>query len=78
MGLANLANSISGSLAVVIGGRVLDAVTASAGLDAGPRATIMTGLLFLAGASLMVTLVKPRPEKPETGELALVEVADQP
>ncbi len=61
MGLANIANSISGPFAVIIGGRVLDEVTRSAGLDAGPRAATLVGLIFLAGAVLAVIPVKPRP-----------------
>ena len=66
MGLANIANSISGPLAVVVAGRVLDMVTATAGLEAGPRAAISTGILFLAGASLMLTFVHPpKPTSPE-------------
>ncbi|HLA17079.1 MAG TPA: MFS transporter [Candidatus Limnocylindrales bacterium] len=59
MGLANIANSISGPLAVVIAGRVLDAMTASAGLEAAPRFAVSTGILFLAGASVMLTFVHP-------------------
>jgi MFS family permease len=61
MGLANIANSISGPFALIIGGRVLDEVTRSVGLDAGPRAATLVGLLFLAGAALAVIPVKPRP-----------------
>ena len=60
MGLANIANSISGPFALIIGGRVLDEVTRTAGLDAGPRAATLVGLLFLAGAALAVIPVKPR------------------
>lgn len=62
MGLANIANSISGPLAIFVAGRVLDAVTASAGLDAGPRVAIATGLVFLAGGSLLLVRVRP-PER---------------
>ena len=60
MGLANIANSIAGPLALVIGGRVLDYVTVNSGLDAGPRAATLTGVVFLAGAALMLTMVRPR------------------
>lgn len=60
MGLANIANSISGPLALIIGGRVLDEVTASSGLDAAPRQAILVGLIFLGAASLMLIPVKPR------------------
>lgn len=70
MGLANIANSISGPLAVVIGGRVLDEVTRTAGLDAAPRAAILVGLVFLGAASLMLIPVKPRVEPPGDEQLA--------
>lgn len=70
MGLANIANSISGPLALVIGGRVLDMVTASAGLDAAPRAAILVGLLFLGAAALLLIPVKPRVEPPGDLQLA--------
>jgi MFS family permease len=69
MGLANIANSIAGPLAIVIGGQVLDRVTAVAGTDAGPRAATLTGVVFLAGAALMLTLVKPRHEPPAEVQL---------
>lgn len=59
MGLANIANSISGPLAIFIAGRVLDSVTRTVGLDAGPRAAISTGLIFLAGGSLLLIRVRP-------------------
>jgi Na+/melibiose symporter-like transporter len=59
MGLANIANSISGPLAVAIAGVVLDSVTKSAGLEPAPRFAIATGILFLVLASLMLTRVHP-------------------
>lgn len=70
MGLANIANSISGPLALIIGGRVLDEVTRSAGLDAAPRAAILVGVLFLAGAAILLIPVKPRAEPPGALQLA--------
>jgi hypothetical protein len=71
MGLANIANSISGPVAVVIGGLVLDEVTRSAGLDAGPRAAVLVGLIFLAAAALLLIPVRPRPpERPPSLPLA--------
>lgn len=69
MGLANIANSISGPIALIIGGRVLDEVTRSAGLDAGPRAAILVGLVFLAGACLLLIPVRPRHEPPAEVQL---------
>jgi MFS family permease len=70
MGLANIANSISGPLAIIIAGRVLDDVTRTAGLAAGPRAAILVGLLFLAGAAVMLIPVKPRVEPPGEVQMA--------
>lgn len=70
MGLANIANSISGPLALVIGGRVLDEVTRTAGLDAAPRAAILIGLLFLGAAALLLIPVRPRVEPPGQVQLA--------
>lgn len=71
MGLANIANSISGPIAVVVGGRVLDEVTRTSGLDVAPRITILTGLIFLAAASLLLIPVKPRIEPPSPQPLAV-------
>ena len=59
MGLANIANSISGPLAIFIAGRILDEVTRTAGLDAGPRVAIVTGIGFLALGSLLLVRVRP-------------------
>jgi MFS family permease len=60
MGLANIANSTAGPIGLVIGGRVLDAVTASSGLAQGPRAAIATGVVFLVIGSVLLTWVHPR------------------
>jgi hypothetical protein len=59
MGLANIANSISGPLAVAVAGVVLDYVTRTAGLELAPRWAIATGILALILASLMLTRVRP-------------------
>ena len=69
MGLANIANSISGPLALIIGGHVLDEVTRTAGLDAAPRAAILVGLLFLGAAMLLLIPVRPRVEAPGDSQL---------
>jgi MFS family permease len=60
MGLANIANSLAGPLSIFIGGRVLDAVTRSSGLEAGPRAAVAVGIVFLVVASLTLIAVRPR------------------
>ncbi|HYI22311.1 MAG TPA: MFS transporter [Candidatus Limnocylindrales bacterium] len=71
MGLANIANSISGPLALIIGGQILDQVTAGAGLEAAPRAAIMTGIIFLGAACLLLIPVRPRVEPPGDLQLAV-------
>jgi Na+/melibiose symporter-like transporter len=65
MGLANIANAISGPMAVVVAGRVLDFVTMGSGPPTGPRAAVACGVLFLAGACLTLTRVHP----PAAGQL---------
>ncbi len=70
VGLANIANSISGPLALIIGGRILDEVTRTSGLDAGPRVAILVGIAFLVAASILLIPVKPRVEPP--GEVQLL------
>ncbi len=74
MGLANIANSISGPVGLIIGGLVLDAVTRTAGLDAGPRAATLVGLVFLAAAVVLLIPVKPRVEPPGDEQLATAPV----
>jgi MFS family permease len=70
MGLANIANSIAGPFAVVLGGRVLDEVTRTGGLEAAPRAAILLGLAFIAAGSLLLIPVKPRVEPPGEVQMA--------
>ncbi len=76
MGLANIANSISGPLAIFITGRILDEVTRSAGLDAGPRVAIATGVLFLAAGSVL--LVRVRPPRRDEGGLEMAGATEGP
>ena len=59
MGLANIANAISGPMAVVVAGRVLDFVTMGSGAPTGSRAAVACGVVFLAGACLTLTRVHP-------------------
>jgi Na+/melibiose symporter-like transporter len=70
MGLANIANSISGPVATIFGGIVLDAASDALGLGAGPRAAVLTGLIFLAIGSLTIIPVRPRVEAPGDVQLA--------
>ncbi len=70
MGLANISNSISGPFALIIGGRVLDEVTRTVGLDAGPRAAILVGVIFLGAAALLLIPVRARVEPPAQVQLA--------
>lgn len=67
MGLANIANAISGPMAVVVAGRVLDYVTIASGAPTGSRAAVACGVLFLAGACLTLTRVHPPTPAPISG-----------
>ncbi|HEV3485772.1 MAG TPA: MFS transporter, partial [Vicinamibacterales bacterium] len=73
MGLANIANSISPPLAIISGGVILDVVTQTAGVELAPRAAILVGIVFLAGASLLLTRVRPRVEPPGEVQMAAVD-----
>jgi MFS family permease len=61
MGLSNVATGSSGLLAGVVGGLVLDSVSAAAGGPAGPRAAFMVSVaLYVVAALLLVPVVEPR------------------
>ncbi len=60
MGLANIANSISGPLGLVVGGLLMDQFTRDGQLAAGPRVAILTGILGLGMAAVLLRGVKPR------------------
>ena len=68
MGLANIANSISGPIGLVIGGILMDALTRAGYLSLGPRAAIGVGLFAMLGAAIALIWVRPRrdPRKPES------------
>lgn len=59
MGLANIANSLSGPIATLIAGIVLDLVTRSMGLNAGPRAAALTGIAFVLAGIVVLRGVTP-------------------
>jgi MFS family permease len=60
MGLANIANSISGPLGLVLGGILMDACTRAGNIALGPRVAVATGVLALAGAAWLLRDVQPR------------------
>lgn len=69
MGLANIANSISGPIGLVIGGVLMDALTRAGLVALGPRVAVAVGVLALGGAVWLLRGVHPRrdPRTPETG-----------
>ncbi len=67
MGLSNVATTASTLLAVASGGLVLDAVNASAGLGAGPRAAYLLGAAFYVVAAITLRPVVEPPRGPGVG-----------
>jgi len=59
MGLANIANSLSGPIATFAAGIVLDVVTRSAGPGAGPRVAALTGIAFVTAGVILLRGVRP-------------------
>jgi MFS family permease len=66
MGLANIANSISGPVGLVFGGVLMDAATRAGNQPAGPRIAILVGVVGLAIAAWLLRGVHPRrdPRRP--------------
>jgi MFS family permease len=60
MGIANIANSISGPLALVIVGPVMDAFTRAGQTALGPRVAVGLGIFALAAAAILLVGVHPR------------------
>jgi MFS family permease len=60
MGIANIANSISGPLAVVIVGPVMDAFTRAGQTALGPRVAVGLGIVALTAAAILLIGVHPR------------------
>jgi MFS family permease len=60
MGIANIANAISGPLAIILVGPVMDAFTRAGATETGPRVAIGLGVVALAGAAALLIGVRPR------------------
>jgi MFS family permease len=60
MGLANIANSISGPIGLIVGGPLMDAFTRAGHIDIGPRVAVGVGVFALAGAAIVLVGVHPR------------------
>jgi MFS family permease len=60
MGLANIANSISGAAGLVIAGPVIDIVTAAGGREIAQRVAVALGIVALAAAAALLRGVHPR------------------
>lgn len=67
MGIANIANSISGPLGLAIAGPVMDAFYRAGNIPMGPRVAVGLGVIFLALASLILIGVHPRRDPRDTG-----------
>ena len=67
MGIANIANSISGPLGLAIAGPVMDAFYRAGDVAMGPRAAVGLGIVALAIASVILIGVHPRrdPRRPD-------------
>jgi MFS family permease len=60
MGIANIANSISGPLGLAVAGPVMDAFYRAGDIAMGPRAAVGLGAIALALASVILIGVHPR------------------
>ena len=60
MGIANIANSISGPLGLAIAGPVMDAFYRAGDIPMGPRVAVALGVVELAAASIILLGVHPR------------------
>lgn len=72
MGLSNVATTASTLLAVASGGLVLDAVNASAGLGAGPRAAYLLGAAFYVVAAITLRPVVEPPRSRDAAPTPLI------
>jgi MFS family permease len=72
MGLSNVATTASTLLAVASGGLVLDAVNASMGLGAGPRAAYLLGAAFYVVAAITLRPVVEPPRPRDAGPTPLI------
>jgi hypothetical protein len=60
MGLSNVVTASSTTIAVLIGGPLIDAVNRSAGIGAGPRLELIFGVVyFIIGAFMLRPVVEP-------------------
>ena len=60
MGIANIANSISGPLGLAVAGPIMDAFYRAGDVPTGPRVAVGIGVLALALASVILLGVHPR------------------
>ena len=71
MGLANIANSISGPLGLLIAGpAIIDMFTSMDMVGMGPRASVAIGIPALAVAAWVLRGVRPRRDPRQAGDLA--------
>jgi MFS family permease len=68
MGIANIANSISGPLGLAIAGPLMDAFYRAGDVPTGPRVAVGIGVFALAAASVVLLGVHPRRDPRHPGE----------
>lgn len=74
MGLSNVVTASATTIAVAVGGPVIDAVNRTAGVGAGPRLEIVLGIgYFVLGALALRPVVEPDRRRP--AERALADIA---
>ena len=60
LGVANIANAISGPLALLIVGPIMDGFTRAGATELGPRVAVGLGVVAIAGAAILLVGVTPR------------------
>jgi MFS family permease len=75
MGIANIANSISGPLGLAVAGPVMDLFTRAGMIELGPRVAVGLGVIALVAGSIILIGVHPRrdprmPDAPDDVEVS--------
>jgi len=68
MGLANIANSISGPIGLIFGGVLMDLMTRTGHYPEGPRVAVTVGIVALGFAALLLRAVRPKRDPRALGD----------